>query len=135
MGAWGPDSFDNDIAADWAATFAEADDFSLIDDTFDEALDTEDETLDADIACEALAACEVLARLRGKFGARSSYSETLDAWVENNPRKPGAALLKRADRVIARVLGEESELRELWDDAGSEEWVKAVQNLRMRLTT
>jgi hypothetical protein len=36
--------------------------------------------------------------------------------------------------VIVRILGPESELRELWEDAGDEEWLAAVEDLRNRMS-
>jgi hypothetical protein len=74
-------------------------------------------------ACEALAACEVLARLR-EFGYE---------WVSSHPIAPSAPLLSRACGAIDRILGENSELRQLWDDSGSAEWIEGVEDLRRRL--
>ena len=42
--------------------------------------------LDVDAACEGLAACEVVARLKGNWGARNAYTETVDKWVERSGR-------------------------------------------------
>jgi hypothetical protein len=67
MGAWGVLAFDNDDAADWAYDFAEADDLSLVESAFDTVAEAED-YLEAPEASNALAACEVLARLNGKAG-------------------------------------------------------------------
>jgi len=48
-------------------------------------LENGDDYLDSDEACDCLAACEVLARLQGKWGIRNPYSEELDKWIESNP--------------------------------------------------
>lgn len=65
MGAWDVDTFDNDTACDWAYDLADASDLSLVQQTLEAVLQTGDEYLEMDPACEALAACEVIARLKG----------------------------------------------------------------------
>jgi hypothetical protein len=45
--------------------------------------------------------------------------------------KPSAALLKRATAAIDRILGDNSELREEWNEADG--WLKAIGDLRIRL--
>ena len=64
MGTWGFDTFDNDTAGDWAFGLEDAADLSYVGDTFERVLASEDEYLDVDDACEGLAACEVVARLK-----------------------------------------------------------------------
>jgi hypothetical protein len=90
--------------------------------------------LDADTACEGLAAAEVVARLRGNWGERNAYTETVDNWVESHPGQPSADLVSAALAAIDRVLTEPSELRELWsetEDFGR--WQEAVTELRQRV--
>ena len=91
--------------------------------------------MESDAACKALAACEVLARLRGQPGYTNSYTETVDKWVASHRKQivPSEEVLARASDAIDRILGEGSELRELWDEARSDEWRAAVEDLRTRL--
>jgi hypothetical protein len=131
MGAWGELAFDNDTANDWAYGLEDANDLSIIEFAFDELEGVGDEYLDQDIACPALAACEVLARLQGNFGYKNGYTKKVDSWVAAHPIKPDAALLQRATSAIRRILGKKSELRELWEDA--ESWRKSVEDLERRL--
>lgn len=135
MGAWGELAFDNDTANDWAYGLDEVDDLSLVESALVELEDVGDEYLDQDIACNALAACEVLARLLGNFGYRNAYTEKVDIWVAAHPTKPDPSLLARARDAIHRVLGEESELRQLWEEADGDSWRKTVEDLRQRLTS
>jgi hypothetical protein len=135
MGAWGELAFDNDTANDWAYGLDEVDDLSLVESALVELEDVGDEYLDQDIACNALAACEVLARLLGNFGYRNAYTEKVDNWVAAHPTKPELGLLIRARGAIQRVLGEESELRQLWEEADGDSWRKTVEDLRQRLTS
>jgi hypothetical protein len=134
MGAWGADSFDNDTACDWAAGLESTKDLSLVRAAIEVAADPETEFVDADLGCEALAACEVLARLRGAPGARNEYTETVDAWVAAHPQVAPASLLQLAHRAIDRVIGEDSDLRQLWEESDASEWLAAVESLRKRLT-
>ena len=132
MGAWGVLAFDNDDANDWAYGLDDVDDLSLVEGAF-EAVEGEDDYLEAPEGSNALAACEVLARLLGNPGYQNAYTEKVDQWVKRNPIKPPPELLARASSVIDRILGEESELAGLWEEAGADAWRKSVEDLRGRL--
>lgn len=134
MGAWGELAFDNDTACDWAYGLEGLDDLSLVESTFGELEQVGDDYLDSDIACNALAACELIARLKGNTGYSNSHTEEVDRWVAANKIEPGPALLKRASAALDRVLADDSELRELWDEsAEGAKWRTAVEDLRKRL--
>ena len=129
MGAWGILAFDNDDANDWAYDLEEVDDLSLIESTFD-AVEEADGYLESPEACNALAACEVLARLNGNAGYKNSYTEKVDNWVAAHPIRPPAAIIARANAAIDRILGDNSELRELWNDSDhNAEWLASVAEL------
>ncbi len=133
MGAWGVLAFDNDDANDWAYDLEEAGNLSLVESAFGTVEEAED-YLEAPDASNALAACEVLARLNGKPGYKNSYTEKVDEWVAAHPQTPSPALIERANAVIDRILGENSELKELWaesDENGT--WLESVEDLRRRL--
>lgn len=132
MGAWGVLAFDNDDANDWAYGLDEVSDLSLVEDALGavgEAVDY----LEAPEACEALAACEVLARLKGNFGYQNAYTAKVDQWVKQHPVRPTPQLLAQASMAIDRILADGSELRELWEEDDSSEWVGAVEDLRRRV--
>lgn len=133
MGAWAEDTFGNDTACDWVGTFLDAPGLQGIMSAIDAVLATED-YLDSDIACDCLAACEVIARLQGKWGLRNSYSEDLDHWIEANPTEVPDDLKAAAESAITRILGTDSELQELWDEGErNEDWHKAIDDLRQRI--
>jgi hypothetical protein len=134
MGAWGELVFENDDACDWLFELEEADDLSLVESALSAAEEAGDDYLEIDIGCNALAACEVLARLKGNPGYQDESTEVVDQWVAAHPFKPTAELIRRAERVIELVLTEESELYALWEEAGNEGWLQAVEDLRHRLT-
>lgn len=133
MGTWGVLAFDNDDANDWAFGLEEVADLSLV----GSALSDVEQTagyLETPVASEALAACEVLARLLGHPGYHNAYTETADRWVSSHRLVPPDALLARAAAVIRRILADESELRDLWDDSKmATEWRSAVADLEARL--
>lgn len=135
MGTWGVESFENDTAADWACDFKEAGDLTLVEKSLDATAEEQD-YLDSDLAAEAIAACEVLARLRGHYGQQDSYTESLDLWVSKNPQSVSPDLLEKAQRAIDRILGPNSEMSELWEETDDvEDWKKSVSSLRNRLAT
>jgi hypothetical protein len=132
MGDWGFKSFDNDAANDWAYGLDDVTDLSLVESAF-QAVEESGDYLEAPDACNAIAACEVLAGLLGHPGYQDSYTEKVDAWVASHPTRPSDVLLARAQSVLDRILGEGSELLELWNEGDGSEWLGAVQDLRGRL--
>lgn len=133
MGAWDADTFDNDTACDWAYELESAADLSCVRDALSAVIDSGDAYVDADVACRALAACEVIARLNGNWGKRDSYTETADKWVASHPQTPPSDLVATALAVIDRVRTEQSELLELWEEEDASDWHKAVDDLRKRV--
>jgi len=115
MGAWGLGPFDNDTAADWAADLDDASSAerpALIREALTAALEA-DEYLDADDASIAVAAAAVVAALQdGGPALDEGYGPTVGS-LHLEPELRGLAA-----RAVARVLGEESEWRELWEEAG-----------------
>jgi hypothetical protein len=135
MGCWAIDAFGNDDAADWAYGLEERSDLSLVESTLDKVLAVGNgEYLEAPYATEALAAIEVVARLQGHWGERNAYTETVDNWVEKTKLKPSKALVQKAHQAIERILSEQSELRELWQDTEEfDAWRASVEDLKARV--
>lgn len=133
MGAWGSGNFENDTACDWVYGLEEAKDLNPIWKAI-EAVFAE-EYIDADVGSEALAAIETVARLKGKWGVRDSYTETVDRWVESHRDiKVPENLSARCVEAINLLLGDDSELNELWAESdSSEEWKRNVVDLRTRV--
>jgi len=133
MGAWAEDTFGNDAACDWVGSFLDDPGLPAVKSAIEAVLSAVD-YLDSDEACDCLAACEVIARLQGKWGVRNSYSRELDKWVESNPTDVPNNLKAAADSAIERILGPDSELPDLWDEGGrNEKWHRAVDDLRERM--
>lgn len=133
MGAWGVGTFDNDTACDWAFGLENADDLSIVRAALDRVRAVGSDYLDSDAACEGLAACEVIARLKGNWGVRNAYTEPMDKWVKGHASLPFQGLVPPATAVIDRVLTTPSELLELWEEGDLADWKKAVEDLRARV--
>ncbi|MBX3057766.1 MAG: DUF4259 domain-containing protein [Anaerolineae bacterium] len=132
MGAWGIGSFENDTAMDWLIDF-EANDFRLIDRTLAgvaamQAVDV----LDADEACEVLAAAECVAAAAG-FPA-ASLPDEVENWASaNRPIQVKPAYVRMALTAVARVRTQ-SELKDLLAETDDYvAWDTAVADLQSRL--
>jgi hypothetical protein len=134
VGAWGALVFDNDDANDWAYDLENVTDLSLVKSALDRVDAAGAGYLEQGIACNALDACEVLARLKGQPGYTNAYTEKVDKWVAAHRIDPPAELITRGNAAIDRILGSDSELKELWKESGDAEWLTAVEDLRRRLT-
>lgn len=131
MGTWSHEPFGNDTANDWAYDLEERKDFSLVDQAFQRVIDTGENYLDADVAAEAIAAAEVIAKALGRGTQSDAYTEKVDAWLGSVVSKPKPELIAKGQAALMRILGPDSELRELWeesDDFGL--WEDAVKSLQ-----
>ena len=129
MGAWGAGIFDNDSACDWVYDFLEGG-LDVVRETLDEAL-AEDDYLDVDVGAPVLAAAAVVARLLGDPVQQGASTADIDKWVRANPQTPPPQLVAKALAAIDRVMGDESELVELWE--GDPDFTAEVTKLRARL--
>ena len=130
MGTWSHESFGNDTANDWAYELEDGTDFSVIEAALQVALDEGDEYLDADLAMEAIAAVEVIAKRLGKGTQCDVYTEKVDQWLETISEQPSDDLLSLAKRVLERIVADDSELKELWLESDEYElWLGNIQQL------
>lgn len=131
MGTWSHESFGNDTANDWAYELEDATDFSVIETALQVALDEGDEYLDADLAMEAIAAVEVIAKRLGKGTQSDVYTEKVDQWLETISEQPSDDLLSLVKRVLERIVADDSELKELWLESDEYElWLGNIQQLK-----
>lgn len=134
MGCWAIDAFGNDDAIDWSYGLEECSDLSLVEQALDKVLAANDDYLEATEANEALAAVEVIARLQGNWGERNSYTETADNWVKMSGVKTNRKVSEKSHRVIDRILADQSELKELWQETDEfDAWRASVEELRSRV--
>ncbi len=135
MGTWDIGTFDNDTACDWAYELEKSSDLSVIEKSINVVFEEDD--MDADYACEALAAIDTIIRLIGKQGVINSYTEIVDHWVKRHQEiSVPKALIEKAQKAISLILSENSELYELWlESEHFDAWKADVQSLANRLST
>lgn len=134
MGAWGTGIFDNDSAADFGHTIADGGGLRAIEDALDTVLGSGGEYLEASAAEEGLAAADAVARMKGSGAGPSSYSETLDAWIQKERPKLSDSLVTKARSAVWRVMNEHSELLDVWQESGEfPAWKSSVETLLRQL--
>ena len=136
MGAWSHEPFGNDTANDWADELEESSDFSIVEKAFNQIIESAEEYIDADIACEAHAAAEVLAQALGKGTQDDAYTEKVDAWLTKLTIKPHDLLIPKALQALGLLTTEDSELDELWQDSEEySQWKANIDELKELLKT
>ncbi|MEM7116666.1 MAG: DUF4259 domain-containing protein, partial [Chloroflexota bacterium] len=128
MGAWGTGIFDNDTACDWAYELENSSDLSVISSTINAVFN--DDYIDSDVACDALAAIDTLARLKGQHGVKNVYTEIVDNWVEKTQMTPPPEMIEKALSAIKLILGNSSELCALWSESEqATAWKEEINSL------
>ncbi len=134
MGAWDSDNFANDDAADWLSELIDGESVEPIKETLADILDEPPgDYLEAPECSCALAAAEIIAAALGRPAAEMP-EEAMD-WLNDHSREVAdrVELLEMARRAVARIQ-ENSELKDLWDEADSlDEWNQIQDNLKARL--
>lgn len=134
MGTWSHEPFGNDTANDWAAELEGTKDFLAVERAIQNVLDEDPGYLDADVAAEAIAASEVLAKALGRGTQSDAYTEEVDQWLKTITAAPSPDLLAKARTALARVLAPDSELRELWEESDDfESWQASITTLQAAL--
>lgn len=137
MGAWGSGSFENDTAMDWAGEVQSVDDVRkpfdrLKRDTDAHGVDPE-LVVDADFACELLAAAECVAFMLGRPG-RDFPDELAERLA--GAGEPDNLLFHQARNAVLHVM-RLSELAELWGEAAGDgeanDWLAELTGLIDRL--
>jgi hypothetical protein len=130
MGVWSHAPFGNDDALDWADGLEGPEGLLHVEEALERVLKA-DGYLEAPEASEAVAAVEVLAKLLGKGTQSDSYARSADNWVKSVSVQPSPTILSKAGQALERVLGNDSELRELWQESGNaSEWQGSVKALQ-----
>lgn len=132
MGAWGYYNFDNDTAADFAENFKAEPSADVLEQALAATTAPEDDYLDADVASEALAAAEIVAAILGK--PARNFPNDLIYIIPRLDLSHVEPLRKPAQQAVRAVMGDESELRELWEDSDEfENWEGLQRQLLKRL--
>ncbi len=127
MGAWGTGHFENDDAMDLIAEVQGPDDLDRI---LRSAAESEEASVDATVASEAMAAAEIVAAMMGR--ASDDCPEELTKRLDPLGA-PAPALVMLAQESVSRVLMD-SELVDLWAESDEvEAWNRSVTDLIERL--
>jgi hypothetical protein len=130
MGTWDVGPFDNDTAADWSGDLhdaAEDQRLPLLRATLNAVVGNTDRYLSNRLADEAIAAVAVVAsQLPGGEPLVTAYAP--DFLLEGGTLDIPGDIPPLALRALDRIVGDDSEWRELWEDAGS--YADAVGALR-----
>lgn len=131
-GAWGYKSFENDDALDWVENYLKRGGPAAVERTITTVAKGKG-YLEAPEASYAIAACEVLAAAQGR--PSPDLPEDVAALAKRMPAKVSDVVRKNARDALDRILKDESELRELWQDAGEDfaAWKKSVEDLKTRV--
>ena len=131
MGTWSHEPFGNDTALDWAYELQNTQDFSLVEQAIQRVLDCGPEYLDADVAVEAVAAAEIIAKALGRGTQSDAYTEEIDAWLKSISAVPTSTLRSKAHQALSRILGSDSELKDLWQESEDlDSWESSVRLLQ-----
>lgn len=124
MGAWGPGSFENDYAMDFATQIESAEDLIA-----ELSISSPEDPIDADHASRIVVVAECVAAMRGHPhpALPKDLLEKLEAFG-----RPGKSLFHHSRDHLAAVL-KRSELRELWDESGAAAFVESIHDLIGRL--
>ncbi|ALG13567.1 DUF4259 domain-containing protein [Kibdelosporangium phytohabitans] len=135
MGAWGTGAFDNDDAADFAGDLNDADPGErpgLIREALEAAADNDD-YLAASTASAAIAAAAVVASQQPD-GPEVDSVYGPEFLTDGDSVDLPEEFADLGVRAITRILSDESEWRDLWEDAGSlDQAIGALEPLRAAL--
>ena len=134
MGAWGSGNFENDMASDWVyELFEPGDHLPYVEAGLKGAAEAApDGMLDSPTGCVGLAAAEVIAAWLGKPGRDAN--DTVTVWAKAQKTPPSEDLVALARAAVQRVRGDQSELRDLWQESESwDDWNGVLDGLLERL--
>ena len=133
MGTWGIGSFENDDAADFMIDLLDSGDLSLIREVLDNVL-TSTEYVEAPDATLAIVAAEIVAAARGRPTLAAQQEEGLADWLARVRPAIDVDLVRQARDALARILADNSELRELWEETDeATAWRAVVDELVTQL--
>jgi hypothetical protein len=134
MGTWDTGPFDNDGAADWCGELDDAapgERLGMIRQALAGAADTSGYLDDDGGVCAIAAAAVVLSQRPGAEPLTSPYAP--DFLLEGGSVVIPDDVAALAVRALDRVMGEDSEWRELWVEGGDEDALTVVRDLRAAL--
>ena len=118
MGAWGHGHFESDSALDYVGDIEDSKNpKQLFIDTIDNALNSD--YLDSDDACQVVVASAYIdSKVSGtKYSSAEDEEQMgIDTFSTKYPSLDLADLKHKAAKALKKVLGDDSELKELWEE-------------------
>jgi hypothetical protein len=150
MGAWDAGSFQNDTALDWAGDLNESGDIKAVRTALVRVMEERrseqpsfigrllgrrvmEPYLEADVACEGLAAAEIVAFWLGHPDRH--FPDYLRDWARRHSDALSSELITLARQAVSAVRTK-SELKDLWEEGDgvvAPEWYAAIADLESRL--
>ncbi|MFC4453367.1 DUF4259 domain-containing protein [Deinococcus sonorensis] len=132
MNVWGTGAFDNDSAAAYASEVV-SDGLPALQEAFEVVLDPDTDFIEAEEGARAVAAAQILqVHLSGDTAPLTDAA--LRSWLAEQPAGSLAGLHEVAAEALERVLGPQSELPDLWEEAeDGQAWRGTVEGLRAGL--
>lgn len=137
MGAWGYGHFEDDSALDFMADVEESSSpKKIINSAFDTALSTD--YVDPDEGNAVIVAATYIDRqLNGTKFSKEDQIEPLDVdtFPDRHPDMDFSDLRKKAVLALNRILADDSELKELWEENEEDypSWKQGIEQLIQRL--
>ncbi len=125
MGAWGSGPFENDDAADWRYLLVDGGGPEVVGDALRDAVGAGAPELPA--AANAVAAAAIVGAGLGVGGVE--LPDDVREWLAAADSSAWPPLAPEAVGALDRVLTE-SELRDLWSEAGDDSWAAETRALR-----
>src|SRR5712691_10611264 len=144
MGAWDAGSFQNDTALDWAGDLCESGDAEAVRTALSRVREERvppqpsfigrvllgrkriEPYLEAHVACEALAAAEIVAFWLGHPGPH--FPEKLEEWARQHSKAVTLEFAILARQAVA-IIKTKSELKDLWEEGNgivAPKWYSAI---------
>lgn len=150
MGAWDAGSFQNDTALDWAGSLSESGDIAAVRRAFIRVAEERrserpsvigqllgrrpvEPYLEADVACEGLAAAEIVAFWLGH--PDQHFPDYLREWAVRHSDSFSPEFIALARQAVSTIKTK-SELKDLWEEGDgivAPKWHAAIADLERRL--
>lgn len=132
MGAWGSGTFEDDIACDWLEDLYDSDPLAFFRECLD--LDGQVDYLEYVACIGVICTAEMIHGLLHQ--PRAGLPSAAINWLRENQGLSVRPLIPQTIVAMQQVLGDHSELREMWEDESQRcrEWIQTTDDLLQRLS-
>ncbi len=133
MGAWDYHPFDNDDAMDWLAELPEGGPEYLRETVATACQAVAEDYFDAYEGAIVVAASALVAAAR-QPALKPVLPAEAAAWLEGSGFTPDGTLAAQCRKALTRVMGENSELKDLWEETEYyDQWSTEMEEIRQGL--